>query len=62
MKVIAVFLGGAPASDPPLAMFPAQDLEDARRQAATYVEKFCAGKPVDIREIDVPAPPAPPST
>ena len=57
MKVIAVFLVGAPASDPPLAMFPAVDPDAARRQADAYVEKFCRGKAVDLREIDVPAPP-----
>ena len=58
MKVLAVFLAGAPASDPPLAMFPLLDLELARRQAATYVETFCSGKAVDLREIEVPDPPA----
>jgi hypothetical protein len=57
MKVLAVFLVGAPASDPPLAMFSAVDSEAARREAAAYVEKFCRGKAVDLREIDVPAPP-----
>jgi hypothetical protein len=56
MKVLAVFLAGAPASDPRLAMFPVLDREAARRRAATYVENFCSGKAVDLREIDVAAP------
>jgi hypothetical protein len=58
MKVLAVFLAGAPASDPPLAMFPLLDPELARRQAASYVETFCSGKSVDLREIEVPDPAA----
>jgi hypothetical protein len=56
MKVLAVFLVGAPASDPPLARFPAVDSDAARREATAYIEKLCRGKAVDLREIDVPAP------
>ena len=59
MKVLAVFLTTVPPDQPPVAMFPASDPAEARRQAEKYIATFYPDQPFELRELDVPLPSSP---